>query len=178
MWLGWWPNPSTDSLVWLQEMAKSGSIDIISKTLNWGYPCRFLGMSLAIGFYFTPKCYLFNYFFQLSLLTTIHMTLPVPSPEQYNLKIYFNDIQEPSSYLASFHLWIITQIFFTLQQISHCKWIYTMSIFWGLCYLTWAYFFLVPLIFYKYYNTIFSTVEWVHCEIYHILKSILQLWDI
>lgn len=135
MWLGWWPNLSTDSLVWLQEMAKSGSIDIISKTLNWGYPCRFLGMSLAIGFYFTPKCYLFNYFFQLSLLTTIHMALPVPIPEQYNLKIYFNDIQEPPSYLASFHLWIVTQIFFTLQQISLVS-EYILCLYFGVC-VTW-----------------------------------------
>lgn len=90
MWLGWWLNFSTDSLVWLQEMAKSGSIDIISKTLSWGYPCRLTGNFHCTRFLFHPKMSFFQLF--LSVISPYNNphgpSCPHAHPPQYTLKVY------------------------------------------------------------------------------------------
>ena len=36
-------------------MASSGYATTIARNLNWARPCRFVGVSLAAGFYLTPK---------------------------------------------------------------------------------------------------------------------------
>lgn len=56
MWPGWYPNRFNGSLVWSQKMASSGYAFPIARTLSCGHPCRFLGVSLAPGFYLTLKC--------------------------------------------------------------------------------------------------------------------------
>lgn len=46
------PNPLT-SLAWFQEMTSSGYVSPIARGLSWGHPCRWLGVSIALGFYLT-----------------------------------------------------------------------------------------------------------------------------
>jgi hypothetical protein len=48
--LGWCLSPFTGSLAWLQEMASSGSIFPIARSLSEGHPHRFLGIFTALGF--------------------------------------------------------------------------------------------------------------------------------
>lgn len=50
LWLGWFHHLSIVCLAWLQEVAISGSSSSISRSLSLGYPHRFLGVSLVLGF--------------------------------------------------------------------------------------------------------------------------------
>lgn len=56
LWLGWYPNPSTGCLAWLQEMANSGSISPL-----WGVLTRFISVdcwefSLHLVSNLSPRC--------------------------------------------------------------------------------------------------------------------------
>lgn len=54
MWLEWSYNPSTGNLAWLQGLTSSGSILPIARS----HSCRFLRVSIVLGFYLTLKCLL------------------------------------------------------------------------------------------------------------------------
>lgn len=50
------PSFSTGSLTWSQEEISLGYVSFIVRHLSWAEPCRFLGISCALGFHLTVKC--------------------------------------------------------------------------------------------------------------------------
>ena len=50
LWLGQCPKRPIGSLAWLQEMASSGSVSPIARSLSQSHPHRFLGVSVALSF--------------------------------------------------------------------------------------------------------------------------------
>jgi hypothetical protein len=47
--LGWCLSPSIGSLAWLCKMAGSGSVFLITRSLAWGHPYSFQGVSIVLS---------------------------------------------------------------------------------------------------------------------------------
>lgn len=61
-------------------MASSGTLCTIARSLNWGHPCGFLGLSLALGFSLTPQYLLLIKSSLLLLHSVSNTTLNSPNP--------------------------------------------------------------------------------------------------
>lgn len=116
----------------------------IARSLSWGHSSVFLGVSLALGFFLTPKCYPT----EISFSHSLHSSHPKPiqpesfyfpysiqhNPEFIHEIFYISPSQGkfkyfslgPGCYLVSLSLRIVTWLSFTLHIRSTYEWVQTM----------------------------------------------------
>lgn len=136
-------------------MVRTGSRSLSDRSFSYGHPCRFLVVSIALGFWFIPEIpvpqipavsYLSQY-----LLPPISPNLiaPVPIPTSCSSPLLPSTGNvhyiSPSHWDSYIHLLspscfrflglcFVAWLSFTLWLISTYEWVYTMFIFVGLSY--------------------------------------------